>query len=163
MLLIETEAGLDQSPQGEPVRWCPHRPLPPHGDVTTRHVASFLFASRVTGQHHLGVPRNYSPTASFRVQGSAEPAAATCPTRAKWEAKTRRGAGSRTPPPQEENARAVESLVSVFRRTFLERNFPHSGADGDARRGHVIRRIIGQNFVAARIYVVRVCVYVCTC
>lgn len=47
------------------------------------------------------------------------------------------------------------------RRTFLERNFPHSGADGDARRGHVIRRIIGQNFVAARIYVVRVCVYVC--
>lgn len=67
--------------------------------------------------------------------------------------------GSRTP--QEENARAVESLVSAFRRTFLERNFPHSGADGDARRGHVIRRIIGQNFVAARIYVVRVCVYVC--
>lgn len=157
--MIETEAGLDQSPQGEPVRWCPHRPLPPHGDVTTRRVASFLFASRVTGQHHLGVPRNYSPTASFRVQGSAEPAAATCPTRAKWEAKTRRGAGSRTP--QEENARAAESLVSAFRRTFLERNFPHSGADGDARRGHVIRRIIGQNFVAARIYVVRVCVYVC--
>lgn len=58
--------------------------------------------------------------------------------------------------------RALSSRSSPrFAAPSSSGNFPHSGADGDARRGHVIRRIIGQNFVAARIYVVRVCVYVC--
>lgn len=129
--------------------------------------------SRVTGQHHLGervgVPRN-SPTASFRVQGSAE-AAATRPTRAKWEAKTRRGARALAGSSdlvhlrQEESARGVTDLRVSPRVPPTRAEIPPSGeagAAGDARRGHVIRRIIGQNFVAARIYVVYVCVCVCT-
>lgn len=47
---METEAGLDQSPQGEPVRWCPHRPLPPHGDVdpVPIHIGRVLPANIIT-------------------------------------------------------------------------------------------------------------------
>lgn len=37
-LRVSTEAGLDQSPQGESERWCPHRPLRGRGDVRRRIV-----------------------------------------------------------------------------------------------------------------------------
>lgn len=158
MLLLETEAGLDQSPQGEPVRWCPHRPLPPHGDVTTRRVASFLFTSAIACYRPSSSWRAcHATTLQPRPLASKDRRDQLRPTRARWEAARRvcppRIVGS---PCNGKACMRAESLVSDLRVPRAE----ISG--GDARRGHVIRRIIGQNFVAARIYVVcvRVCVLV---
>lgn len=156
--MVCVEAGLDQSPQGEPVRWCPHRPLPPHGDVTTRRVASFLFTSAIACYRPSSSWRAcHATTLQPRPLASKDRRDQLRPTRARWEAARRvcppRIVGS---PCNGKACMRAESLVSDLRVPRAE----ISG--GDARRGHVIRRIIGQNFVAARIYVVcvRVCVLV---
>lgn len=157
------------------MRWCPHRPLPPHGDVTTRRVAPFLV--------HIGyrvLPANIILASVLACHATLQPRPFASKDRRKQllrvqpERNGKRKRDEARVPSQDRRisytsvkrkARA-ESLIFAFRRAFLrlERKFrPRAKRGRLATRGggHVIRRIIGQNFVAARIYVVYVCVCVC--
>lgn len=135
----------------------PPPPAPRGRDDATRRLVPVHIGYRVLPAIIIlaSVPRNYSPTASSRVQGSARPAASNPSEMGSGEARV--PSSDRRISVQRENVYACRViLVSDLRVPRAE----ISG--GDARRGHVIRRIIGQNFVAARIYVVcvRVCVLV---
>ncbi|XP_076244864.1 uncharacterized protein LOC143185607 [Calliopsis andreniformis] len=95
--MVCVEAGLDQSPQGESERWCPHRPP---GDVTTPRVASFLLTSVACYPANIFVhgqtARNAIPQPPFYLHGADQRAKrAIDPSAGARSARDRRRVGRR--------------------------------------------------------------------